>query len=112
MNTVTDDLEALRLYYIAQVADMTHEELVAERHLLCSTDGNHAERLAIVRAEIRRRTWKRVRPGVYRCGPYLVERTSTSEWYAEGPGVDAVYDTKADAQVACREAERARTAAD
>jgi hypothetical protein len=43
--------------------------------------------------------------GVYRSGLYLVERCAlTSEWYADGPGVDAVFDTKADAQAACCEA--------
>ena len=30
-----------------------------------------------------------------------VGRTDTGEWFAEGPGVDAVYDSKGDAQQAC-----------
>lgn len=104
--TVTEDLWTLRLSYIAQCADMTHAELVAERHLLISSSGNHAERLAIVRAELRRRTWKRDGNGTYTSGAYRVGRTQTGEWWAEGPGVDRVFDTKAEAQAACCQAER------
>lgn len=111
--TVTEDLWTLRLAYIAQCADMTHAELIAERRMLSTTDGNHAERLALVRAELRRRTWTRVRPGVYRCGPFVVERVATGEWYACGPGgIDRVFDHKAEAQAACAAAERARAVCD
>lgn len=45
--------------------------------------------------------WHREGPGLYRSGPYRVGRLDTGEWFADGPGVDAVYDTKAQAQVAC-----------
>jgi hypothetical protein len=45
--------------------------------------------------------WKRVAPGRYRCGGYLVGQLDTGEWFAEGPGVDRCFDHKHDAQAAC-----------
>ena len=45
--------------------------------------------------------WKRVKPGVYRSGGYLVGQLDTGEWFAEGPGVDRCFDHKNDAQAAC-----------
>lgn len=45
--------------------------------------------------------WKRVQPGLYASGEYTVGQTSSGEWYAEGPGVDEVYRSKGDAQLAC-----------
>ncbi|MBX7432690.1 hypothetical protein JDV09_11325 [Mycobacterium sp. Y57] len=46
-------------------------------------------------------TWTREKPGLYRSGKYLVGHLDTGEWFGEGPGVDQVYDSKADAQAAC-----------
>jgi len=46
-------------------------------------------------------TWKRVKPGLYRSGGYLVGQLDTGEWFAEGPGVDQCFDHKHDAQAAC-----------
>lgn len=45
--------------------------------------------------------WKRVQPGLYRSGKYLVGHLQTGEWFAEGPGVDQVFDHKHAAQAAC-----------
>jgi hypothetical protein len=45
--------------------------------------------------------WKRLRPGVYGCGGYIVGQLDTGEWFAEGPGVDRCFDHKGDAQAAC-----------
>lgn len=45
--------------------------------------------------------WKRVRPGLYRSGAYLVGQLDTGEWFAEGPGVDQAFDDKSQAQYAC-----------
>lgn len=52
--------------------------------------------------------WKRVRPGLYMSGAYLVGQLDTGEWFAEGPGVDQAFDDKARAQRAC-DAARAGT---
>jgi hypothetical protein len=46
-------------------------------------------------------SWKRIEPGVYSSGGYLVGRLDTGEWFAEGPGVDRCFDHKNDAQAAC-----------
>ena len=56
---------------------------------------------AWLRAAAGTMTWKRVTPGVYRSGEYLVGQLDTGEWYAEGPGVDQCFDHKHDAQAAC-----------
>ncbi len=45
--------------------------------------------------------WKRIKPGLYRSGGYLVGQLDTGEWFAEGPGVDRCFDHKQDAQAAC-----------
>ena len=47
------------------------------------------------------KAWKRVGPSTYRSGEFWVGRLACGEWYAEGPGVDAVFPTKAEAQAAC-----------
>ena len=52
--------------------------------------------------------WKRITPGLYRCGRYVVGQLETGEWFAEGPGVDRCFDHKHDAQAACAAA-RSRT---
>ncbi|GFG82384.1 hypothetical protein MPRG_56600 [Mycobacterium paragordonae] len=46
-------------------------------------------------------SWKRIEPGVYGSGLYVVGRLDTGEWFAEGPGVDQCFDNKNDAQAAC-----------
>ncbi len=51
-------------------------------------------------------TWTRERPRLYRSGEYLVGQLDTSEWFAEGPGVDRCFDHKAEAQAACDSARR------
>lgn len=53
--------------------------------------------------------WKRVKPGLYRSGGYLVGQLDTSEWFAEGPGVDRCFDHKHDAQAACATARSCTT---
>jgi len=45
--------------------------------------------------------WRRIEPGLYRCGGYLVGQLGTGEWFAEGPGVDRCFDHKRHAQAAC-----------
>jgi hypothetical protein len=55
-------------------------------------------------------TWRRIKPGMYRSGPYLVGRLDTREWFAEGPGVDRCFDHKAQAQAACDSARGVRAA--
>lgn len=45
--------------------------------------------------------WKRIKPGQYRFGAYLVGQLDTGEWFAEGPGVDRCFDHKSEAQAAC-----------
>lgn len=45
--------------------------------------------------------WRRVKPGVYVSGKYQVGLLACGEWFAEGPGVDAAYPTKGQAQAAC-----------
>lgn len=53
--------------------------------------------------------WRRHRAGVYSSGKYLVERCWGVQWYASGPGIDQVYDLKAQAQAACAAAHRVVT---
>lgn len=54
--------------------------------------------------------WKRITPGLYRSGEYLVGQLGTGEWFAEGPGVDRCFDHKVDAQTACATARSSPTA--
>lgn len=54
--------------------------------------------------------WKRIEPGLYRSGEYLVGQLGTGEWFAEGPGVDRCFDHKTDAQTACATARISPTA--
>lgn len=44
--------------------------------------------------------WRRHATG-YTFLNWAVGRTQTNEWWAEGPGVDAVFPTKRAAQAAC-----------
>ena len=60
-----------------------------------------------LRTTARPMAWKRVRPGLYGSGAYVVGHLDTGEWFAEGPGVDQAFDDKAQAQHAC-DAARAR----
>lgn len=48
--------------------------------------------------------WKRKEPGHYVSGQFEVVKTWADEWYAEGPLVDQVFDTKKAAQAACQRA--------
>ena len=50
--------------------------------------------------------WRRVEPGLYRCGGYVVGQLDTGEWFADGPVVDRCFDHKRDAQAACAAARR------
>ena len=61
-----------------------------------------------LRTTARPMAWKRVRPGLYGSGAYVVGHLDTGEWFAEGPGVDQAFDDKAQAQRAC-DAARAGT---
>jgi hypothetical protein len=56
---------------------------------------------SLIRQTGRPLTWTRERPGRYRSGEYLVGQLDTSEWFAEGPGIDRCFDHKAAAQAAC-----------
>ncbi len=56
----------------------------------------------MIRQTGRPMVWRRVGPGLYRSGGFTVGYLdATGEWYAEGQGVDQVFDTKAAAQTAC-----------
>lgn len=69
------------------------------------TDDGVRTLTAWIREVGRPTAWTRVQPGLYRSGKYLVGQLDTGEWFAEGPGgVDQVFDTKAQAQAACRRA--------
>ncbi|WP_374159715.1 hypothetical protein ACEWX3_13895 [Mycobacterium sp. G7A2] len=57
-----------------------------------------------LRTTARPMAWKRVRTGLYASGAYVVGHLDTGEWFAEGPGVDQVFDDKAQAQRACNAA--------
>jgi len=59
---------------------------------------------ALIRQTGRPLTWVREKTGLYSAGQYLVGQLGTGEWFAEGPGVDQVYDHKAQAQAACNSA--------
>ncbi len=78
--------------------------------MLAADNGSPVPALtAWLRAAAGPMAWKRVKPGVYRSGGYLVGQLETGEWFAEGPGVDRCFDHKHDAQAAC-EAARSYTA--
>ena len=63
--------------------------------------------VCLLRQAVRPLVWTRQTPGLYRAGRYLVGHLdATGEWFAEGPGVDQVYDSKAAAQSACEAAAR------
>ena len=69
--------------------------------VLAAENGNPARALtAWLRAAAGPMAWKRVKPGVYRSGGYLVGQLVTGEWFAEGPGVDRCFDHKRNAQAA------------
>lgn len=48
--------------------------------------------------------WYRLKPGLYGAGRYIVGKVPSGEWFAEGPGIDAVYPSKSAAQEACQQA--------
>lgn len=39
---------------------------------------------------------------IYFAGDWQIGRTDTGEWWGEGPGVDGVFPTKKEAQIACQ----------
>ena len=75
--------------------------------VLTESDGNPVRALtAWLRNVAGPMSWRRVEPGQYRCGGYLVGLLDTGEWFAEGPRVDRCFDHKHDAQAACDSARR------
>lgn len=59
--------------------------------------------------------WKRIKPGSYRAGPYYLEREvhdfpRSICWAIAGPGVNARYATKAEAQAECQRVAKLRAA--
>ena len=70
--------------------------------VLAEDNGDAVRTLAsLIRQAGRPLIWRRVRPGLYRAGQYLVGQLDTGEWFAEGPGVDQCFDHKTVAQEAC-----------
>jgi len=101
------DVDDLGWVMTAYVIDCGEATLVA---VLAAENDNPVRALtAWLRAAAGPMAWKRVKPGVYRSGGYLVGQLETGEWFAEGPGVDRCFDHKHDAQAACAAA-RSNTA--
>lgn len=101
------DVDDLGWVLTAYVIDGGEATLVA---VLAAEDGDPVRALTgWLRAAAGPMVWKRVTPGVYRSGGYLVGQLETGEWFAEGPGVDRCFDHKHDAQAACAAA-RSNTA--
>ncbi len=93
------DVDDLGWMVMAYVIDGGEAEPVA---VLAAENDNPVRALtAWLRAAAGPMAWKRVKPGVYRSGGYLVGQLDTGEWFAEGPGVDRCFDHKNDAQAAC-----------
>lgn len=70
--------------------------------VLVEDNGDAIRPLAsLIRQTGRPQTWRRIRPGLYRAGQYIVGQLDTGEWFAEGPGVDQCFDHKTAAQAAC-----------
>ena len=91
-----DDIGWMLMAYVIEGGEA---DLVA---VLPAERGNPALALAAwLRAAAGPMAWKRVRPGVYSSGGYLVGKLETGEWFAEGPGVDRCFDYKQAAQAAC-----------
>ena len=93
------DVDDLGWMVTAYVIDSGEAE---PAEVLAAENGNPVSALtAWLRAAAGPMDWKRVKPGVYRSGGYLVGQLDTGEWFAEGPGVDRCFDHKTDAQAAC-----------
>jgi hypothetical protein len=93
------DVDELGWVVTAYVIDGGEADPVA---VLAGENGDPVRALtAWLRAAAGPMTWKRVAPGVYRSGGYLVGLLATGEWFAEGPGMDRCFDHKHDAQAAC-----------
>lgn len=94
-----DDLGWLVTAYLIDGADATPVAVLA---------GENADPVRALAAWLRSAAgpmnWKRVKPGLYRSGKYLVGQLDTGEWFAEGPGVDQCYDHKHQAQAGCDQA--------
>ena len=108
-----DGADAVRVDNLLFVIDVDDLGWVVTAYVI---DGGEADAVAVLAAEngdpVRALTawlraaagpmvWKRVKPGLYRCGGYLVGQLVTGEWFAEGPAVDRCFDHKHDAQAAC-----------
>ncbi len=88
--------EAMLTKYVIAGGAATAVEVIAHDY------GNAVRRLTSwLREAGQPMVWTRENPGLYRSGKYLVGQLDTGEWFAEGPGVDQVYDFKAAAQEAC-----------
>lgn len=60
--------------------------------------------------------WRRVAPGRYISGglgtaDYELGKAISGEWWYEGPGLDGIADTKAEAQKICQDHENSRETA-
>lgn len=93
------EMDDLGWVVMAYTIDGTEADLFA---VVAAENGNPARVVTDwLRAAGGAMSWKRVKPGVYSSGGYLVGRLDTGEWFAEGPGVDRCFDHKNDAQAAC-----------
>ncbi len=59
-------------------------------------DNGDADRTlaSLIRETGRPMAWKRVKPGLYRSGDYLVGQLGTGEWFSEGPNIYQCFDSK------------------
>ena len=91
-----DDLGWMLTAYAIAGGEATAVSVLAEQN------GNPVRALTdSLRSAAGPMAWTRVKPGLYRCGRYLVGQLDTGEWFADGPGVDRCFDHKHDAQAAC-----------
>jgi hypothetical protein len=91
-----DDLGWMLTAYAIAGGQATAVSVLAEQN------GNPVRALTgLLRTAAGPMAWKRIKPGLYRCGGYLVGQLGTGEWFADGPGVDRCFNHKHDAQAAC-----------
>lgn len=95
VETDGDDLGWLMTTYAVSGDEATLSSVVA------GENGAVRALTSWLRTTAKAMTWKRVRPGLYESGAYVVGHLDTGEWFAEGPGVDQAFDDKAQAQRAC-----------
>ncbi len=94
-------IDADELGWLATVYAVDNEEATPVAVRASENDNPVRELAGWLRNTAGPMVWKRVKPGLYRSGAYLVGQLGTGEWFAEGPGVDQCFDTKHDAQTAC-----------